>query len=383
MTAVDVRGLGRFAEMAGSSIAGRSAVGWVTHFLNASYYGAPRDRRDLANLRVAWMLLTTYWHELGSGQLGARQVRRFHHALRSSTAPGGSRYPRTLLDREQLESGAGQLFGQWFHDAKADPARTGWGVVFPTADQRVSYEPELRLRHARLGMITPPRAKPSEQTWHTYRHVPIPSVDDLVAVLEATETWSHFPTDIGRFTALRTGPLRGQTFEIEAIAEIARHAPMLTRGYVTVTRILDRSDADQLHEQVASLARNVTASRREEHSVLPEVGTPTHLVELTTHAGHFLGRGRNYLLLFETPGGAYMRALGNWDPMPWYLRLSYAYQGSDAQHAFWGLENPQQSMLRQFARAAARRQRDRGESPRMPPELAPFQEDSTRDPRSQ
>jgi hypothetical protein len=110
--------------------------------------------------------------------------------------------------------------------------------------------------------------------------------------------------------------------------------------------------------------------------VLPANASPTHLVELTTHAGHFLGCARNYLLLFETPEGAYVRAVGNWDPMPWYVRLSYEYQGADAQRAFWGLESPQQSMLRQFARAAARRQRARGEAPRMPPELEPFQEDS-------
>jgi len=376
--AVDVRGLGGFAGMAGSSIARRSAANWVTHFLNASYYGVPRDRRDLGNLRVAWAVLTTYWHQLGGDKLGARQVRRFHHSFRDSGSSGGSHYPRTLLDRDQLESGAGRLLGPWFHEAKADPARTGWGVVFETAAERAAYEPEVRLRHARLGSISPPRAALSEQTWHTYRHVPIPGVDDLVAVLQATDAWSHFPTDVGRFTALRSGPLSGQTFEIEAIAEVARHVPMLTRGYVTVTGVLDRSQPDALREQVTLLVSNVARCGRAEPDVLPPNGSPTHLLELTTHSGHFLGCARNYLLLFETPDGAYIRAVGNWDPMPWYVRLSYAYQGADAQRAFWGLESPQQSMLRQFARAAARRQRARGESPRMPPELEPFQEDSIR-----
>jgi hypothetical protein len=33
---MDVRGMGEFAKMPGSSIAGRDAVGWVTHFLNAA-----------------------------------------------------------------------------------------------------------------------------------------------------------------------------------------------------------------------------------------------------------------------------------------------------------------------------------------------------------
>jgi hypothetical protein len=35
-TATDPAGIGRFARMAGSSIAGRDAATWVTHFLNAS-----------------------------------------------------------------------------------------------------------------------------------------------------------------------------------------------------------------------------------------------------------------------------------------------------------------------------------------------------------
>jgi hypothetical protein len=100
---------------------------WVTHFLNASYYGVPRESRDLAHLRLAWAVLTTYWHELGGGQLGARQVRRFHHSFRSAGSPDGSSYPRGLLDRDQLEGGAVHLLGDWFGDAQADPARIGWG----------------------------------------------------------------------------------------------------------------------------------------------------------------------------------------------------------------------------------------------------------------
>ena len=96
------------------------------------------------------------------------------------------------------------------------------------------------------------------------------------------------------------------------------------------------------------------------------VGWVTHFVNA---AGHFLGRARNYLVVFETDDGAYMRAVGNSDPMPWYVRLSYAYEGADAQRAFWGFESPRHSMLRQFARAAARRHRGRGESPALPPRL--------------
>jgi hypothetical protein len=367
--------------MAGSTIAGHSAVDWVTHFLNASYYGVPRESRDLRQLRFAWEVLTTYWHQSGGTPLGARHVRRFHGSFRAARSRVGGSYPRGLLDRDQLEVGAACLLGDWFAEARADPARVGWGVVFETASKRASYQPEGRLRDARLGPLSPPAAAPLEQTWHTYEPVAIPGVDDLVAVLQATDTWSHFPTDIGRFTALRSGPLLGQTFEIEAIAELARHAPMLTRGYVTVTQVLGPSEPDALREQLAAISASRATMPHHELAVLPSGARPTNLVELTTHDGHFLGRARNYLVLFETSERAYMRAVGNWDPMPWYARVSYGYRGADAQRVFWGMESPGHSMLRQFARAAVRRQRARGESPTMPPELAPFQEDSPRDRR--
>jgi len=70
--------------------------------------------------------------------------------------------------------------------------------------------------------------------------------------------------------------------------------------------------------------------------------------------------------VFETDVGAYIRTVGNWDPMPWYVRLSYSYAGADAQRAFWGFESTEESMLRQFARAAARRQPAREETPPLP-----------------
>ena len=314
-------------------------------------------------------MLTTYWHQLGHSPLGAREVRRFHHSFRGARSRGGSRYPRGLLDRDQLEEGAARLLGPWFGEAMTDPARTGWGIVFETAAERAAYRPETRLRSAQLGPISPPSAASSNQTWHTYEQVPVPGVDDLLAALEATDAWSHYATEIGRFTALRSRALRGQTFEIEVVAELARHAPMLTRGYVTVTRVLDRSQPDALSDQVDALSAAVARFGRGEPVVVPAGARPTHAVELTTHAGHFLGRARNHLVVFEADDGAYMRAVGNWDPMPSYVRLSYAYEGADAQRAFWGFESPGHSMLRQFARAAARRQRARGESPALPPRL--------------
>jgi hypothetical protein len=37
--------------------------------------------------------------------------------------------------------------------------------------------------------------------------------------------------------------------------------------------------------------------------------------------------------------------------MPWYILLPYKIQGEAAQHAFWGLGLPRQSMLHQIALA--------------------------------
>jgi hypothetical protein len=36
---------------------------------------------------------------------------------------------------------------------------------------------------------------------------------------------------------------------------------------------------------------------------------------------------------------------------PWFIRLPYRIQGEKAQHAFWGLGLPRQSMLHQIALA--------------------------------
>jgi hypothetical protein len=134
-----------------------------------------------------------------------------------------------------------------------------------------------------------------------------------------------------------------------------------------VTQVLDRSQPPELRDKVALLATNVTRHGFNEPVILPATGTPPHLVELSSHSGHFLGRARNYLLIFDTGDGAYVRTIGNWDPMPWYVQLSRLL-GADARRTFWGLESPEHSMLRQF----------RGETTTMPREqLAPFQEDTT------
>jgi hypothetical protein len=141
----------------------------------------------------------------------------FHRAF------GGHRFDtarsrRGVLDRAQLLEGAAQLLGDWFPDAYADGARRGWGVAFPTAQERAGYAPERRLALARLGELTPERAPAEDQIWHTYPAVEAPSAEAVIDALTRPETWPDYASEVGRFTPLREGGLRGQTFEIEVAA---------------------------------------------------------------------------------------------------------------------------------------------------------------------
>lgn len=62
---------------------------------------------------------------------------------------------------------------------------------------------------------SPRRAhRPSEQVWHTYTPVAVPSAEGAVAALSQPQRWPDYATEVGRFTPLRSGELAGQTFEI-------------------------------------------------------------------------------------------------------------------------------------------------------------------------
>jgi hypothetical protein len=335
--------------MVGSSIA-TTKSDWVLHFLEAAYYTKAEDDRDLDDLRLAHAVLTTHWHRLGR-RLRATDVHQFHHAFRVARG-GGSHYPAGRLDRDQLERGSQQLHGDWFLDAYADPARRGWGVAFESPDERDAYRPEARLESGALAEMSPPVSPPGEQSWLAYEPVEVPSVEGVAAALRRPETWQDYGSEIGHFTAVRTGGLDGQTFEIEVVAEIVPHLPTLTRGYVTVTRILDRTDRPALEAYISGV-NAALAEHGVEGAAVPEGASPALAIELTTHRGHFIGNAVSRLLLFEHAGRSYLRDVGSWDPMPWYIRLPYHVQGEKAQHAFWGLGAPRQSMLHQIARATA------------------------------
>jgi len=333
----------RVVRMPGSSIAGPTAVGWVTDFLNAAYFARPADRRELDDLRLAFCVLTTRWHARGAqARLGAADVLAFHRAF----GPHRLRaVPRMTLDRAGLLDGACTLLGDWFAGAVADPARRAHGIAFATAEEREAFDPSVRLRFAALGALDPPQRSPAEQRWSDYAPVPLASAARTAALMQQPERWPDVAAEGGRFTALRPGGLDGQTFEIEIIAIPAPRAPVYTRGYVTATRVLRRGDPG-LRPFVAALGEGAGTP------AVPE-GADVHLaVELTTHAGHFLGRGLSRLLVWEDDEGAWLRDVGSWDPLPVELAAPYRFAGEAAQHAFWGPDKPQQSMLVQIARAS-------------------------------
>ena len=201
--------------------------------------------------------------------------------------------------------------------------------------------------------MTPPVASDHARTWHTYEPVPAASAERLIAGFLSPETWPDYASELGRFTPLRPGGLLGQTFEIEVVALVTPGTPILTRGYVTATRLASAEQPDGLAAYVAELNDGLARCGRDEPPAVPRGATPLLAVDLTAHAGHFLGRARSKLVVYTYEGQAYVRDTGVWDPMEWYIAGSYRAAGAYAQRAFWGMESPEESMPHQMALGAA------------------------------
>lgn len=339
----------QFARLGGWSIAGPSAAGWATDFLNAAYFRRPRGLRDVDDLRLAFTVLTTQWHLLGHRALNAADVLAFHRAFGWDRFVDRATSARGTLDRDQLMEGAARLLGEWFPDAYADDARRSWGIAFPSPGDRAAYRPEERLRNARLGRLTPPVAPGREQTWHTYAPVEMPDAGRVAAALAKPETWPDYASELGRFTPLRSGGLEGQTFEIEVVGHPTSRTPVFLRAYVTATTVATAEAPEHLEAYVADLNEGLARFGRDEPPAVPDDAEPLLAVDLTTHEGHFLGSARNRLLLYTQGGRAYLRAAGTWDPLRWDLAQLYQRVGYVAQHAMWGVTVPEESMLHQVA----------------------------------
>jgi hypothetical protein len=337
------------ASMLGSSVAGPTAALWVTDFLNAAYYARDRDERSLQDLRLARSILATAWHQADYRRLSARDLIGFHRAFGRDRFRADEPGARGRLTGDELLAGAERLFGTWFGAAAQDPGRRGWGVVFEDVAARDAFEPGRRLDDGALGALSPPAAPADHRHWHTYSAVPVPSAAATVAALREPRRWTDYGSAIGQFVAVRPGPLAGQTFEIEVAISIAARAPVLSRAYVTCTRVLEDGD---LAAWCRLLDQSLLATGSETLA-LPAGAEPLIGLELTTHVGHFMGAATSNLLLFAEDGESYLRDVGCWDPLPAHLGLAYRARGSEAQRAFWGDGDPADSMLHGFAGAVA------------------------------
>jgi hypothetical protein len=328
-----------FARMAGSSIAAPGAAAWVTDFLNAAYFARPAASRDVGDLRLAHGILTTRWAGHPHRRLGVRDVGAFHRAFGARRLRDGG-----LMDRDSMLEDADALLGEWFAEAWGDDARRAHGIAFPTVAARRAFDPASRARHAAVGALTPPAAEQVERHWATYQPVALPDPQAALEFLGEPARWPDMGSAGGRFTALRGAGLKDNTFEIEVHAQALPRVGVAARGYVTCTG---------LYTGGRELARAVDAIRAHVPDALPDDGRALALVELTTHAGHFMGRAVSNLLVFEAGGGAFIRDVGTWDPLPAHLAAPYAMAGRAAQKAFWEPDPPEFSMLAQLALVSA------------------------------
>jgi hypothetical protein len=331
----------------GSSVADPGALLLTRRLLIAGYFGKPAAERDLADLRLVFAILATHWHRRGYRRVGWRDIPAYERAFGPIVLRP---FRRTrILSRADLLAGAARLLGDWFPEAWADDARRAWGVVFETVEDRARYRPERRLAVAAYGPLAPPLAQDGLLVWHAYPPVPVPSVAAARRVLASPPDWPDAATELGRFTPVLDLGLLGQTFEVAVVPDLLLLLP--TRGYVTVTRVLDGARSVDLAAAIQRLDDGLAATGQ--GPALPPAAVPHLLVELTTHLGHFMGRGRNHLLLYDDAGRAFLRAVGCWDPMRWYVDEAYRRRGAAAQQRFWGGGPPEQSMLHQIARLAS------------------------------
>lgn len=343
---------GTTARQVGTTVAAPTAALWVTDFLNAAYYARPEEQRSLDDLRLAFAIVTTFWHEQGHRSIGARDLVGFHRAF------GTARFQRAggrrgTLDTDALLTGGAQLFGEWFPEAAQDPDRRGWGIVFRTSADLAAYDPQVRLEQAHPGPLTPPIAPATDQVWSTYPPVEVADAGQTVAALQAVERWPEYGSELGRFTALRPGGLRGQTFEIEVVGFPSPRTPVLLRSYVTVDQLATAADDEEARDAWLTQLRLGFTDRGEEPP-LPERAEVHAILALVSHEGHFMGRAKSQLVVYTHDGRSYLRAIGVWDPMPWHLAEMYEQVGQASQHAFWGMGAPEESMLHQIAAAVER-----------------------------
>jgi hypothetical protein len=128
-------------------------------------------------------------------------------------------------------------------------------------------------------------------------------------------------------------------------AALVPRAAIFSRAYVTCTELC--GPGPELDEAVSTLDGQVPGA-------FPAGAVPLLLIQLTSHAGHFLGRALSHLVVFVQDGVTFIRDVGSWDALPAHLATAYAAAGRDAQATFWGPEPEELSVLAQLARVSSR-----------------------------
>lgn len=339
------------SALAGTTLASRTAAPWVTDLLNAAYYAKPEEDRDLADLRLAFTILTTAWYEREYEPLTAGDVIRFHRAFGAARLRGSGGRTGTL-DTEALLAGGELLLGDWFPEAASDPACCGWGIAFRNADDRARHDPEERLAQADLGLLAPPQTSTSSQIWQSYPAVPVTDAKAALTVLHAVDRWPDLVSSAGRLTPLRRRGLAGQTFEVEAAVLATARTPLLLRSYLTAQTVVTEANPDARDAWLTQF-RVGFASRPEEPAPLPDDAELHAACELVTHRGHVLGNAVLRLLLYRVADATFLRVVGSWDPEPTEGDGVVGRLARDSQHALWGMGDPQASFVARMAAAAS------------------------------
>ena len=343
----------QFAAMAGSSIATPGAAGWVTDFLNAAYYAHPPASRDLGTCASPTASSPLAGHSLAGGDServtswtftvpsGAGDWASVDASMAMPSAPEAARCSVIgLRTRGPMTAGA----------PTASRSRLPRTVV-PSCPSSVCDAPRC--------VPTAPRRDPEQQHWATYDPVRLPRPDAALAFLQAPARWPDMGCEGGRFTALRSGGLFGQTFEIEVAAGPAARLPIFTRGFVTCTfatvRGASATQDRELERAVDALDGSYRAGAGPSaRPLLGDGAKPLALVILTTHAGHFLGSALSHLLVWRDNEGAWIRDVGAWDPLTPHLAAAYHTAGKAAQRQFWVRHQPSAACWRSSLRCDRR-----------------------------
>ena len=338
--------------MAGSSIAGPDAAGWVTDFLNAAYYARPDSERHVRDLRRRHGIITTRWATRATGRSACRRVRVQPGVRAAALAPG----------RAALEYMQRCLKAPRDYSATGLPTRgsTTRGGLLRDRVRDGRPAPDVRPRAAVARRCAGPAHAAAEHriptTWATYDPVALPDPDAALELLGAPGRWPDIGCAGGRFTPLRGGGLLGQTFEIEVVAEPAPRSPLFTRGYVTCTTLVPsrprgRGRARSRHRGAPrSLCRRRAAGREPDlarRRRAARARDPHHARRPLPRPGAVPPAG------LARPGRRLdprRRSLGS---LALHLAAAYKAAGRAAQREFWGPGSLERSMLAQLARVSA------------------------------